>query len=134
VQDVDGDGAQDVLGFDWNTIGHKPGDWQVLGPAHAFRLDADGNDVWVRTVDAWWSNQDILVRGGSVLVVGADNQTDGLWRLDAGNGSLDSFLPFGAWKALRGPVPVHVDGQTLLALPVRPLDDEERGAILLLEA
>src|SRR5687767_387626 len=47
--------------IDRNTIGHRPGDWERPGPAHVFRLDRHGEDVWVREIDACWSNQDILV-------------------------------------------------------------------------
>ncbi|HEX2065556.1 MAG TPA: hypothetical protein VHI93_01970 [Candidatus Thermoplasmatota archaeon] len=137
VADVEGDGAPDIFGMDWNTIGHRPGNWERLGPAHVFRLDAAGNDVWVREVDAWWSNQDIALanvdgKGLSVLVNGPGGGRDGLWRLSAATGAAEGFLPLKDWKMARGPV-VHDlrhDGRMQLVFPVVPLEGPPRGAIL----
>ncbi|MHB1261123.1 MAG: FG-GAP repeat domain-containing protein [Thermoplasmatota archaeon] len=141
AHDIDGDGAMDILGMDWNTIGHYPGDWERLGPAHVFRLDAQGNDVWVREMETWWSNQDIAVAdldgAGqlSVLVNGPAGPYDGLWRLSADTGMAEGFLPLAGWKVARGPqlADLHHDGSMQLLFPVKPIDDEARGAIVVFD-
>lgn len=141
VHDVDSDGQADILGMDWNTIGHRPGDWERLGPAHVFRLDAAGNDVWVREMDTWWSNQDIAVADLdgtgelSVLVNGPAGQYDGLWRLSARTGAAEGFLPLDGWKVARGPqlADLRHDGTMQLLFPVKPIDDAPRGAIVVFD-
>ncbi len=142
VHDVDGDGLQDILGMDWNTIGHSPGDWERLGPAHVFRLTAQGEDVWVRDMDTWWSNQDVALadvegRGAlSLLVNGPAGPYDGLWQLSAATGASEGFLPLSGWKVARGPqlFDLRHDGTMQLVLPVRPIDDgEDRGALAVFE-
>lgn len=142
VLDVDNDGGPDIFGMDWNTIGHYPGDWERLGPAHLFRLDADGNDVWVREVDTWWSNQDIAVGDVdgegeySILANGPAGQYDGLWRFSAATGVAQAFLPLSGWKVVRGPqlVDLDHDGTGQLIFPVAPLEDgKPRGAILVFD-
>jgi outer membrane protein assembly factor BamB len=50
--DADGDGKDEIYGLDWNTIGHKPGNWERLGPAHAFAFTHDGREIWHRSMDA----------------------------------------------------------------------------------
>ncbi len=139
IDDVDGDGHVDIFGMDWNTIGHRPGEWERLGPANVFRLDAEGQDVWVREVDAWWSNQDILVADSDgdgepdVLVNGPGEGGDGMWRLSAETGSAEGFLGTAPWKMLRGPVSADLgqDGSMDLLVPVTPMEDnQDRGAIL----
>ncbi len=142
VHDVDGDGSADIFGMDWNTIGHFPGDWERLGPAHIFRLDANGNDVWVREIDTWWSNQEIALadldgNGAlSILANGPAGPYDGIWRLSAATGAAEAFLPLGDWKVVRGPqlFDLRHDGTMQLVFPVEPLDTEkQRGAIVVYE-
>ncbi|MEA3204201.1 MAG: hypothetical protein QOI63_1881 [Thermoplasmata archaeon] len=142
VRDVDGDGRPDLFGMDWNTIGHYPGNWERLGAAHAFRLDAQGNDVWVREVDAWWSNKDIalgdLDGSGklSLLVNGPGGGYDGFWRLSAATGSAQAFLPLADWKVARGAqlLDLRHDGGVQLVFPVEPVDGGiARGAILVFQ-
>lgn len=140
VEDVDGDGDQDVFGMDWNTIGHRPGNWERLGPANVFRLDDTGQDVWVREVSTWWSNQNIALGdfdgdGGYEVLVNAPVESgDGIWRLSAETGEAEGFLSTDPWKILRVPEPVDVDGDGDMEMmfTVRPLDESQnRGAILL---
>ncbi len=142
VADVDGDGNADIFGMDWNTIGHIPGDWERLGPAHVFRLDAGGNDVWVRETDTWWSNQDIALAdldgsgSISVLVNGPAGQYDGIWRMSATTGAAEGFLALDGWKVMRGPelFDLRHDGDMQVVFPVRPTEGKEpRGAILVFE-
>ena len=141
VADADGDGAADIFGMDWNTIGHYPGDWERLGPAHVFRLDAAGHDVWVRPLDTWWSNQDIALADVSgqgtlsVLANGPAGPYDGIWRLSAATGAAEGFLPLDGWKVARGPqlFDLRHDGSMQVAFPAKPMDDAPRGAILLFD-
>ena len=141
VHDVDGDGRADILGMDWNTIGHYPGGWERLGPAHVFRLDAQGNDVWVREMETWWSNQDIALAdldgsgSLSVLVNAPAGQYDGLWRLSATTGAAEGFLPLDGWKVSRGPqlADLRHDGTMQLLFPVKPTEDARQGAIVVFD-
>jgi outer membrane protein assembly factor BamB len=142
VRDVDSDGRADIFGMDWNTIGHKPGNWERLGDAHAFRLDADGNDVWVRDLETWWSNKDIALVDATgdgqldVLANGPYVGQDGLWVLSAADGDPKAFLPAGGWKVVRGPqlLDLRHDGNLALVLPVEPVDEgDPRGAILIID-
>lgn len=141
VGDVDGDHRPDIFGMDWNTIGHNPGNWEVLGPAHVFRLDAEGNDVWVREVDAWWSNQDIALADldgnghFSVLANGPKGGYDGIFRLSADTGQAEGFLALDQWKETRGPQLMDLagNGRMQLVFPVEPKDGGGRGAILVFD-
>jgi len=142
VTDADGDGSPDIFGMDWNTIGHFPGNWERLGPAHAFRLDAQGNDVWVKEIDTWWSNKDILVADANgdgaldVLANGPYGGNDGFYVLSAGDGNMTAFLPMGGWKVMRGPqlLDLQHDGRPKLVAPVIPVDPKDyRGAFLVVD-
>lgn len=133
------DGEVAIFGLDWNTIGHRPGDWQNLGPAHVFRLDAEGEEVWMQEVDSWWSNKQIAVVDADgdgepeVLVESERDGEDGFWRLSAETGKKEGFLGVAPWKVLRGPTVIALgpDDEMHLAFPVRALDEsDERGAIM----
>jgi WD40 repeat protein len=139
VEDVDGDGSPEVFGMDWNTIGHRPGNWERLGPAHVFRLNATGGDEWVREIDTWWSNQDISLGDfdgdgdHEVLVNAPVDGNDGLWRLSAADGEAEGFLSIHPWKMLRAPMPSDItgDGTMEIVSTARPADDSlNRGAML----
>ncbi|MCA1813019.1 MAG: VCBS repeat-containing protein, partial [Halobacteriales archaeon] len=107
--DVDGDGSKEVLGFDWNTIGHKPGNWEVLPTSHAFAFSAAGKELWHRDVENYWSNDDIaaadLDGDGKLemLVNGVDQGHDGVWVLDAASGAPREHWSTWPWKTMRGP-------------------------------
>jgi hypothetical protein len=150
VEDVDRDGRADIFGMDWNTVGHVPGNWETLPAAHAFRLDADGNDVWVRTVESWWSNKDIALADADgdgakeVFVEGARIGRDGFWMLSAADGDAVGFLPAGTafkqpptpWKVMRGPTLADLrhDGSLQLVAPALPDNGSTRqGAILVFD-
>lgn len=142
VTDVDHDGAADIFGMDWNTIGHVPGNWEPLGPAHVFRLDAGGNDIWVREVDSWWSNKDLFLgdsdRDGNpdLLVNAAAEGLDGLARLSATTGEPLAFMPTWPWKLMRGAT-VHDlfhDGSTQVVYPAAPDEiSPTHGALFVFE-
>lgn len=142
AHDVDGDGRTDLFGMDWNTIGHFPGNWERLGDAHVFRLDSDGNTVWVRPVDTWWSNKDIALGDANgdgeldILANGPYVGSDGFWILSAESGEPTAFLPAGGWKVLRGAqlLDLRGDGKVDLVVPVEPVDPSDyRGAILVVD-
>ncbi len=128
-----------IFGMDWNTIGHRPGAWERLGPAHLFRLDAEGQDVWVRPLDAWWSNQDFALADGDgdgeleILVNAGLGHGDGLWRYSIHNGSAEGAIGLGSWKMLRGPVMTDRDGDGIMQvlMPVQPIHGPaSMGALL----
>lgn len=142
ARDVDGDGRTDLFGMDWNTIGHFPGNWERLGDANAFRLDSTGATVWVRPIDAWWSNKDITLGDANgdgeldVLANGPYVGSDGFWILSAATGEPTAFLPAGGWKVLRGAqlLDLRHDGKVDLVVPVEPVDPtDRRGAILVVD-
>lgn len=141
VADVDGDGRADIFGMDWNTIGHKPGNWEAFNRTNLFRLDAEGNEVWVRNVTAWWSNKDILLADGDgdgdldVLANGAQLGFDGIYRFSAKTGEEEGFLPAAGWKVLRGPqlVDLRGDGGRQVILPVASVTGREAGAVLVID-
>ncbi len=139
VDDVDDDGEADIFGMDWNTIGHRPGNWEVLGPANVFRLDAQGQDVWVRQVDTWWSNSNIALAdfdqdgAREVLVNAPAGEGDGLWRISADSGKAEARLAVSPWKVTRGPqlLDLDADGSGELVVAASLDDpDVQRGAIL----
>jgi len=141
VHDVTGDGRAEVCGMDWNTIGHYPGDWERLGPAHAFCLDASGRDLWMRELDTWWSNSEILLGDFDgdgrldILAHGPRDGYDGLWRLDAATGAPRAFLAIGDWKLSRAPIATDLFGRgtTQLVVPVEPANGGHRGAIMVFD-
>jgi hypothetical protein len=142
VMDVDGDGKADIFGMDWNTIGHRPGNWENLGPANVFRLDAEGNDVWRREIDAWWSNNDIAIADVDgdgfvdIVVTGHRGGIDGFWRLDPENGRSMGWVGVAGWQVQGGPNFLDVRGDGKMQLAYRVIPDEgppNRGAIILKE-
>lgn len=139
VQDVDGDGRMDIFGMDWNTIGHRPGAWEQLGDAHLFRLDALGDDVWVKQVEAWWSNKDIVLVDADdddateILAVGPNGAAHGIWRIDASDGDREGFLSVGGLKVARGPSMAAVDGRLHVAAPVVSEHTPPRSGVALFD-
>jgi len=121
--DVDGDGVLDVVTLDWNTIGHKPGRWQALGPANLWAASGrDGSVLWHTRVDARWSNKNFVVADflpeepGLEILVSRQRHVDGLGLYALADGSERGFvpLPAGGWESMRGPVLADVDNDGLL--------------------
>ena len=134
--DVNGDGVKDILTQDWNTIGHKPGNWEKLGQANVFAYKHDGTLLWRTVLDNSWSNDDIAVAdidgdgGQEVLAIGYNGGMDGLWALDLRTGAKETHIPVGSgWQVLRGPIAGDLlgDGRTSIAAPVDKSGSSEGG-------
>lgn len=152
--DVDGDGDTDVLTLDWNTVGHKPGNWEPTGrPSNLFALDgATGQLVWRQYANVYWSNKDFVVAdvqgdaAPEIVLNEAEGSRDGLGVRDLRTGQRVAWhaLPEG-WEAMRGPVAgdVEGDGKVRLVVPIarprpepnyRPLDVGYReGALAVID-
>ena len=125
--DVNGDGRRDILLQDWNTIGHKPGNWEKLGPANVFAYTWDGTLLWRTQLDNTWSNDDLAVAdvdgdgAQEVLAIGWGPSGDGVWSLDLRTGAKEQHVGVGSgWIALRGPVAGNLggDGKTWWAISI----------------
>ena len=134
--DVNGDGVRDILMQDWNTIGHKPGNWERLGPAHVFAFKHDGTQLWMTTLDNSWSNDDLAVAdvdgdgGMEVLAVGPNGGADGVWYLDLRTGAKEQHVSVGSgWQALRGAFAGDLlgDGRTSWAVSIDRTGSSEGG-------
>lgn len=127
VYDFNGNGKPEIYGMDWNTVGHKPGNWERTGPAHVFSFTREGRELWHTTLDTWWSNKDIAIAdldgdgAKEVLANGPDDAGhDGWWMLSIRNGTKEAFLDVYPWKSTRGPRlgDLDGDGDVDFALPV----------------
>ncbi|HWH08673.1 MAG TPA: VCBS repeat-containing protein, partial [Candidatus Thermoplasmatota archaeon] len=124
--DVNGDGRRDILMQDWNTIGHKPGDWEKLGPANVFAYTGTGTLLWRTQLDNTWSNDDLAVAdvdgdgAQEVLAIGWGPSGDGVWYLDLRTGAKEQHVGVGSWTALRGPIAGNLggDGKTWWAISI----------------
>ncbi|HVM44828.1 MAG TPA: VCBS repeat-containing protein [Candidatus Thermoplasmatota archaeon] len=135
--DVDGDGVRDILMQDWNTIGHKPGNWEKLGPANVFAYKHDGTLLWRTVLDNSWSNDDLAVADvdgdgkQEVLAIGYNSAgMDGIWYLDLRTGAKEAHVGVGSgWQALRGPIAGNLDGsgRTSWAVSVDKSGSSEGG-------
>ena len=137
LHDLDGDGKRDILLQDWNTIGHKPGNWEQLGPAHVAAWTGTGQQLWMTTLDNTWSNDDLGladVDGDGALEVIAvgmgSGGMDGVWYLDARTGAKEAHVGVGHdWTVLRGPVLGDLDGSGRLGWAISIHDSDWGGAI-----
>lgn len=107
LADITGDGKKEIIAMDWNTIGHKPGNWEVVGTPHVFAYRHDGTLLWVTETKNSWSNDDIAVGDvdsdgvQEVIAVGGWNE---VWYLDGRTGAKEAAFTTGGYTALRGPV------------------------------
>jgi hypothetical protein len=110
IHDVDGNGQKDVLWADWNTQGHKCGNWEVTGPANFYRYDAAGNRRWKVSLGTFWNNKDLALADvdgdgvQEVLANGPNGGHDGIWYLDSRSGARETWISAWPWKVTRGPV------------------------------
>lgn len=154
--DVDRDGVLDVVALDWNTIGHKPGNWETTNrSSNLFALNGrDGSLLWRLPVDVRWSNKDLVVLDADgdgdldVILNEADRASgrDGLSVVELSDGARRGSWTFPAgWGASRGPVAADTDGDgtTELVVPLwradpspnyRSLDVGHREGALLVVA
>jgi outer membrane protein assembly factor BamB len=96
-------GQLSVLGGDWNTIGHKPGNFERVGPGHVFLLDAHGHERWHRDLNAGSgaaaSNKDLAVADvvgdgtQQVIAPGTKDGQAGYLLFDLATGTSRGFLP-----------------------------------------
>lgn len=131
--DVNGDGVLDVLVLDWNTVGHKPGDWDVTNrPSNLFALDGrDGAVLWHKGITVYWSNKDFVIADADgdgkqdVIAPTARLGSDGLGVYDLHTGERKGWFPLD-WQASRGPVAgdLYGDGKLYLVVPVAKSRDE----------
>ncbi len=124
--DVNGDGVLDVIFQDWNTIGHKPGNWEHTGPSNLFAVDGpSGNLLWRSEAPNYWSNKNVAaadVTGDGQIEVLANEVRHGdgvalytLWGDDRGFVSAPN-----GWIVTKGPVvtDLDADGRFEMILPV----------------
>lgn len=110
VHDVDNDGQKDVLWADWNTQGHKCGNWEMTGPANFYRYDAAGNLRWTTSLNTFWNNKDIALADvdndgtQEILANGPKGGEDGIWYINSITGAKELFISTHPWKVTRGPV------------------------------
>ncbi|MEA3200902.1 MAG: hypothetical protein QOE90_2330 [Thermoplasmata archaeon] len=126
--DVNGDGVLDFVVLDWNTIGHKPGNWETTNrSSNLFALDGrDGSLIWRTGVPIYWSNKDFVIAdadGDGKMDVICDEPKlglDGLGVYDLATGKEKGWFPFGdGWGVNRGPVAgdLYGDGHLYLVVP-----------------
>jgi outer membrane protein assembly factor BamB len=128
--DVNGDGVRDLIFIDWNSIGHKPGNWQTTtrGP-NLMALDGKtGNVLWNTTLASGWSNKmpvlvDLYGDGRQELIAEEYGPTgdDGLGVFDPHTGQRFTWYPLQhGWGATRGPMAVDLwgDGYMELVVPL----------------
>jgi hypothetical protein len=125
--DVNGDGVLDFVCLDWNTIGHKPGDWETTNrSSNLFVLDGrDGSVIWRTSVPIYWSNKDFVIAdvtgdGKQDVVVDEPKYgVDGVGVFDLSTGKETGWFPV-QWGETRGPVAgdLYGDGKLELVVPV----------------
>ena len=133
--DVSGDGVRDIVLQDWNTIGHKPGNWEPLGPANVFAYNGWGTLLWRQELSNTWSNDDLAIGdvdgdgAQEVLAIGFGPSGDGVWYLDARTGAKEAHVGVGSdWTALRGPIIGDMDGSGKLSWAISIHDSDMGGA------
>lgn len=131
--DVNGDGVLDVLFLDWNTVGHKPGNWNTTNrPANLFALDGrDGSELWHTPTTVYWSNKDFVIADADgdgdqdVIAPTAKGGSDGIGVFDLQTGQPEGWFPI-PWQASRGPVAgdLYGDGKLHIVVPLSKSRDE----------
>jgi outer membrane protein assembly factor BamB len=131
--DLTGNGDLAVVFHDWNTVGHKPGDWQSTGEANLFAVDAQSGElIWHRETQSPWSNKNIVVADviddgdEEILVVENRGGNDGIMLYDM-QGNRVQFIPSPeGWDVTRGPAVADLDGDGFLEI-ILPVHREASG-------
>ncbi len=117
IVDAAKDGQPEVYWADWNTIGHKPGNWETTGPANFYRYDKAGTLVWKQSLATFWNNKDAPladVDGDGVQEMLANgpgsNGHDGIWYLDTRNGAKETWIDLYPYKLNRAPTVTDLYG------------------------
>ncbi len=125
AHDVDGDGVDDAVFVDWNTIGHKPGDWEPTGRPNLFALNGAGDLLFRTETRGYWGNKDIAIADvdgdgvQEILVNEGVGDVDGIGVFNMG-GERVAGIPLNGWAASRGPIIADLrgDGSARLIVPV----------------
>ena len=125
--DVNEDGVLDVVVLDWNTVGHKPGNWNTTNRrSNLFALDGrDGSVLWHVGVPVYWSNKDFVIADVTgdgkmeIVTVSSKEGQEGLAVHALKDGKEMGFWPVD-WAPSRGPVAgdLYGDGKLYLVVPV----------------
>ncbi len=115
--DVTGNGELDVVFQDWNTVGHKPGDWEVTGKPNLFAVKGStGELIWQVETQGFWSNSNIALADVTdddrqeLLVVGSQAGQEGVSLFDLQGERIGFIEAPGGWRVNRGPSAVDLDG------------------------
>ncbi|HVM45362.1 MAG TPA: hypothetical protein VM582_05450, partial [Candidatus Thermoplasmatota archaeon] len=117
--DVNDDGVLDIVVLDWNTIGHKPGNWNTTNrKSNLFVLDGrDGSAIWHKGITVYWSNKDFVIMDvdgdgkREIVAPTAKGGQEGLGLYDLKTGADRGFFAAGdGWGMTRGPVAGDLDG------------------------
>lgn len=124
--DVTGNGHLDVVFQDWNTIGHKPGDWNLTGASNLFAVEGhSGQLLWRVEVPNTWSNKNLAVGdvtgdGEPEILANTYDEVDGIGLYTLA-GERTGFVPSPeGWMASKGATIADLDGdgRQQLVLPV----------------
>lgn len=133
--DLDGDKKLDLVLQDWNTIGYKPGNWEVTGKSNLFAVKGStGELLWRLPVDTYWSNKDVAIAdvtgddAQEILVVAPRAGEDGITFVSLA-GKITGFLGVGkGWEVSRGPAVADLDGDGLAEIIV-PIHRKSEGCV-----
>jgi outer membrane protein assembly factor BamB len=102
---------RNVYWMDWNTQGHKCGNYENVGKSSAYKYDSAGNLKWHTTLNAFWSNDDIAIadvdgdgKQEMLATCMASNGHEGICYLNTDTGAKEAFIDAWPWKVTRGPV------------------------------
>lgn len=128
-------GQRVLLGADWNTIGHKPGNFERVGPGHVFLLTASGKELWHRDLNVPSSTMDLVVADAvgdgtqQVLIECTQDGKSGICAFNLADGKRKLFLDTGKWQVTRSLVAGDLFGDGRLAF-VAPVNQGGSGALM----
>ncbi len=124
--DITGDGVNDIIFQDWNTIGHKPGNWEHTGPSNLFAVEGSTGDLlWRTELPNYWSNKNIAVAdvtgdGEPEILANEVVHGDGISLYSLQGERKDFVAAPDGWVVTKGPIveDLNGDGQLEVILPV----------------